>query len=115
MNPPRVTVWITTQFAALHHWPKAPDAVKFLRTPHRHLFKIRVGFRVMHNDRDVEFFIAKRLVEAYVREQFDNTTTTYSCEQFAMDILGHFDMMNCCSVEVSEDGENGALIERTDI
>lgn len=102
-------VWITTQFPAFHKWDNAPDVVRFLRSPHRHLFHVKIGVEVTHNDRDVEFFMLKQEVEEFIEENYWGKSNVGSCEMIAERLLTHFEAAFC---EVSEDGENGARLEQ---
>ena len=105
-----VEVWCTLQFESVHCWPDAPDAVFFLRTPHRHVFHAKLWFEVSHDDRDIEFILAKRRAEEFVGHWRNaEQTLTWSCERWATELLNE---MGAGRVEVSEDGENGALVSR---
>lgn len=54
----------------LHRWPDAPPDVAFLRFPHRHMFKFEVELRVWHCDRDIEFILLKRELQARVEAKY---------------------------------------------
>ncbi len=105
----RTFVWVTTQFEACHRWLGAPKDVYYLSYYHRHLFKVKVTIEVSHGNREVEFFQFKRKLDIYLKELYAGRKFEFSCEQIATDILKQF--INCDSVEVSEDGENGATVE----
>jgi hypothetical protein len=106
----RVRVYATTTFEGFHRWPDAPLEVAFLRDRHRHLFHIRAEVRVTHSDRDVEFILLKRQLDRAIGElKYEYDTSTWSCEQWAECLLGRLKLDR---VEVSEDGENGAIVER---
>jgi hypothetical protein len=100
-------VWVTTRFAAFHRWSDAPQSVAFLREYHRHCFHVKMGVKVGHNDREVEFFTLQGQLGTYIAVHFANKMFTYSCEDIAEQILRRFDAVY---VTVSEDGENGATI-----
>lgn len=110
----KTVVYVTTTFEGFHCWPDAPDEVDFLRSRHRHLFHVKMGVKVDHNDRDQEFFILKRKLERLIEEVFvDDAMGEYensSCEDMAQLILSEF--VDAVFVEVSEDGENGAIVSR---
>ena len=107
----RMTVFGTCQFEAIHCWPNAPKDVEFLRTPHRHLFKLQFHAPVWHEDRDVEFIMLKRSVEHVCREKWAGKDIGHtSCESIAIQLLEYFPQLH--HVEVSEDGENGAAVWR---
>lgn len=101
-------VYITTQFEGFHAWKDAPDEVAFLRDRHRHMFKVEVQWEVTHDDRQREFFIMQRetnaVLAAYVEE---HKADVGSCEMIARWLK---EKLGACAVQVSEDGENGAIV-----
>lgn len=103
----KTIVWVTEQFVGFHRWKDAPDEVAFLREWHRHIFHVRLAVEVGHNNREVEFFLLKRQLGKFLQGSFNNKQFEYSCEQIAEMICDSF---NAYSVEVSEDGENGATV-----
>lgn len=115
-------IWVTFQKEGMHKYPAAATDpslatgdwldVSFLATPHRHIFHFRVEMEVNHDDRDVEFIQAKRIMEKWYSEgtlQLDYK----SCEMIARELY-----TKCVEqwpnrsyvIEVSEDGENGAKL-----
>ena len=100
-------IYVTTQFVAFHRWTEAPDEVSFLRQFHRHVFHVKVVLHVSHNDRDLEFFIIKARLENYIQSKLAGRFVDWSCETIATMILDHF---QAAQVDVSEDGENGAVV-----
>ena len=108
------TIWVTTQVPGFHYWSEAPDSVSFLKNEHRHLFHIRLFVDVEHDDRDVEFFTLKTELESYLKMKFGIPAYfgQKSCEMIARCISEYFEAggYNVASVEVSEDGENGAIV-----
>ena len=116
-------IWVTFQKEGIHKYPAALDDpalatgdeydVSFLGYPHRHIFHFRVSITVTHNDRDIEFIQFKRWLEKLYAEK--TLELDYkSCEMMSDDL---FDKIaekypnRSVKIEVSEDGENGALIE----
>ena len=116
-------IWVTFQKEGIHKYPAALDDpalatgdeydVSFLGYPHRHIFHFRVAITVTHNDRDIEFIQFKRWLEKLYTEK--TLELDYkSCEMMSDDL---FDKIaekypnRSVKIEVSEDGENGALIE----
>ena len=116
------SIWVTFQKEGIHKYPQASTDpklatgdwldVSFLGTPHRHIFHFRVEMEVFHDDRDVEFIQAKRIMERWYSDgtlQLDYK----SCEMMACDLYD-----KCYAkwpnrdytIEVSEDGENGCRI-----
>ncbi len=112
-------IWVTFQKEGIHRYPAAATDpklatgdwldVSFLADPHRHIFHFRVEMEVFHDDRDVEFIQAKRIMENWFT---DGTLVLNhkSCEMIARELHA-----SCVAqwpdrdyvVEVSEDGENG--------
>lgn len=99
---------VTYQCDGFHRWAAAPDDVAFLRNKHRHLFKVRVGIPVTHNDRDREFFMERdKVMDILLNHQWNDAG---SCEMIAEKILVGLPYAKWA--EVWEDGENGARLER---
>jgi hypothetical protein len=106
----RTTVYCCFRFAALHRWPEAKGEVAYLAHPHRHEFHARVDMEVRHEDRDIEFIGLKNRLRTQVEQlaaQADRVAT-WSCETWASQIMA---LVGARRVEVSEDGENGAVVE----
>lgn len=116
-------IWVTFQKEGIHKYPAALEDpalatgdeydVSFLGYPHRHKFHFRVAISVTHNDRDIEFIQFQRWLENLYKE--DVIQLDYkSCEMMSDDL---FDQISAkypgrdVKIEISEDGENGALIE----
>jgi hypothetical protein len=116
-------IWVTFQKEGIHKYPAALEDpalatgdeydVSFLGYPHRHKFHFRVAISVVHNDRDIEFIQFQRWLENLYKE--DVIQLDYkSCEMMSDDL---FDQIVAkypgrdIKIEISEDGENGALIE----
>jgi hypothetical protein len=112
-------IWITWQREGIHKYPAALTDpaladVQFLGYPHRHIFHFRVWIDVFHNDRDLEFIQFKRWCESlYSGHGAVLSLDHKSCEMMADDlyiqIAGRYPG-RVVHIEVSEDGENGALI-----
>ena len=117
-----ITVWCTFQFEGWHCWPDAPDAFTYLRNSHRHMFHVRAEVSVEHDNRDVEFIEMKRYLEAFatgLESEFvggPRYPTSLSCEMMAAlfvdEIRRVYGPRQVVVVTVSEDGENGATVER---
>jgi hypothetical protein len=115
-------IWVTFQKEGMHRYPAAATDpalatgdeydVSFLANPHRHMFHFRVWADVVHNDRDIEFIQFKRWLENLYRD--DTLQLDYkSCEMMADDLYIQIASRypnRAVWIEVSEDGENGALI-----
>ncbi len=105
----KTSIWVSHLFEGFHRWDKAPEDVAFLRNTHRHLFDVKVGMSVGHDDREIEFFQLQREVATYCKTHFERDMGELSCEMIAKQLLTEFD---ASFVEVSEDGENGAIVKR---
>lgn len=103
---------VTTQFEGQHCWPDAPEEVIFLRNVHRHMFCVCVRMEVFHNDREIEFIILKHQVEDFIADADWplHTSCEMMCESILEFIQSKYGPGRRISVEVSEDGENGAVV-----
>jgi len=113
-------IWITWQKEGIHKYPAALTDplladVQFLGYPHRHMFHFRVWIDVFHNDRDLEFIQFKRWCESLYHGQGAVLSLDHkSCEMMADDLYIQIASRypgRRVHIEVSEDGENGALIK----
>ena len=125
MNCAERKIWVTFQKEGIHKYPAAatdPNLatgdeydVSFLANPHRHIFHFRVWLGVTHNDRDVEFIQFKRWLEKLYSSTQGVLSLDYkSCEMMADDLYIQIAAKypgRAVWIEVSEDGENGALIK----
>ena len=107
-------VYCTVLLEGVHFWADCPfDEVSYLRYPHRHVFHVKAFKKVSHDDRDVEFILLKHKITSYFYDKYYNSTSRLfdfgpmSCEMIAKEIISKFDLSKC---EVSEDGENGAIV-----
>ena len=121
---PNKMIWITFRKEGIHCYPAAltdPTLatgdeydVSFLGHPHRHIFHFRVWISVTHNDRDIEFIQFKRWCESlYSGHGAVLSLDHKSCEMMADDLYIQIASRypgRVVHIEVSEDGENGALI-----
>ena len=106
-------IFVTFQREGIHCYPGAPEGVEFLRHPHRHMFHFKITMEVFHNDRDVEFILFKRELEALYTE---GTLILHSksCEMIAEELIEYISKKyehRDITVEISEDGENGAVLK----
>lgn len=103
---------VRTRFEGFHRWHDAPDEVDFLRNRHRHEFHVRARILVGHDDRELEFILVKRYLTKII-ESWGRELGSFSCEMMAStlanSILAHYGLRDL-EVEVSEDGENGAVV-----
>lgn len=103
-------VWVTFDRVGFHCYPDAPEEVAYLRDRHRHVFKFKVEVSVTHAERDIEFHMLKNFLE----KQYPVTECGgKSCETMALEVLNLIEENypnRRASVEVSEDGECGAVV-----
>jgi hypothetical protein len=104
-------IFVTFQKEGIHKYPNAPAGVEFLQHPHRHMFHFRVEIDVFHNDRDIEFILFKREIERLYSDGILELDYK-SCEMMADDLADYiykkYPRRNFL-IEISEDGENGAI------
>lgn len=110
-------IYVTFEREGVHCYPEAgtnPNLVdvSFLQYPHRHMFKFTVAIEVTHDDRDIEFIQFKRFCEG-LYDQGTLELNSKSCEMIAEEL--HYKISEKypgrdINIEVSEDGENGAMI-----
>lgn len=108
---------VTFQREGIHKYPAALEdpklvTVSFLGYPHRHMFHFRVRVSVTHNDRDIEFIMFKRELEALYNDSLF-LLDYKSCEMIAEDLIQYINNTypgRVVEVGVSEDGENGAIL-----
>lgn len=110
-------IFVTLQVPGEHRWPQAVEKSKYynhLANTHRHLFHIKVTAKVTEYNREIEFFEFKDIVLFVLTKRYPIRAGTSvhqfdhdSCEQIAQHLLND---LNVYEVEVSEDGENGAIV-----
>ena len=118
-------IWITFAKEGIHCYPAAATDpqlatgdeydVSFLASPHRHMFHFRVSIDVFHNDRDIEFIQFKRwIISLYNGDNSVLALDFKSCEMISDDLYLQIAARypgRTVWIEVSEDGENGALVK----
>jgi hypothetical protein len=107
--------WAVVRFQApgFHCYPDAPAEVKYLKSPHRHLFYIEVTIELFNDDRDIEYHIFNKQVRKFWGEP-DQDFESQSCEMLASALrtkVCSFYPNRQIKVSVFEDGENGAIVE----
>lgn len=112
MNANDTKIWVTFAIPGIHCYPQAPDDVDYLRHPHRHLFKFKITAQVFHDDRDIEFHQLMNWCKAQYTG--DLSVDYKSCEMIARELLtrlmDYSGPPRFWEVEVSEDGECGAIV-----
>lgn len=125
MSNMKSKIWVTFRREGTHKYPaaltdpklKTGDEydVSFLGYPHRHIFHFRVAIEVFHDDRDIEFIQFKRWLEnLYGKGTLE--LDYKSCEMMATDLYQQINSRypnREVTIDVSEDGENGATITWT--
>lgn len=109
------SIWVTFQKEGIHKYPAALEDprladVSFLGYPHRHMFHFKVEIEVFHDDRDIEFILFKRELEALYDESILELDYK-SCEMISDDLYDYVSSKypgRDVTIEVSEDGENGS-------
>ena len=103
---------VKTIFEDKHCWPAAPEEVAFLRNIHRHLFNVEVSCEVAHDDRELEFFMVKKVLDEIIRSQILLLPISKSCEQMGLVIKKalkeKYDREFV--VRIFEDNENGVEV-----
>lgn len=114
------TVFCSFDFEAWHNWPGAPAEYTYLSNSHRHMFHVVVTASVTDNERELEIIDMKHKFHYFSTTKFLGTSDKpmpYSCETMCESLIDYAKMMygaeRSYTVEVSEDGENGALITYT--
>ena len=116
MTATNTFIRVRTQFEGFHFYPGASEIdsrISFLEHPHRHIFKVEVKISVGHLDRELEFFLVKWALEAFIKSGDQNHK---SCEMIATDILEQHlipahGANRYYEVTVSEDGESDGIVE----
>ncbi len=115
----KYSVVVTFSIEGFHCWPAAKDVfpeVAFLSDRHRHMFGFRCYAHVTHTDRDKEFILLNREIKRNLHMYFEKDAYNVlefgamSCEAIGEFLLDQFPELY--KVEVWEDWENGAIIER---
>lgn len=122
-EPNNRMIWVQFTKEGIHRYPAALEDpnlktndeydVSFLGHPHRHMFHFKVWISVTHNDRDIEFIQFKRWLEKLYSEKILELNYK-SCEMMSEDLYSKINDRypnREVWIEVSEDGENGALLK----
>jgi len=116
MTATKTFIRVRTQFEGFHYYHNAGEIdsrIAFLEDLHRHIFKVEVKISVSHLDRELEFFLVKWALEAFIKAGNQNHK---SCEMIATDILEQhlipqYGKNRYYEVTVSEDGESDGIVE----
>lgn len=107
-------ITVTGEYEGFHWYEDAPDEVAFLKNRHRHMFKWSAEISVDHDNRELEFFMVRFMLEREVLPYIKLQDNLGSCEQQAERILnGLIEAygQRYYRVTVSEDGENSGSVE----
>lgn len=107
-------VKVRHQFIGFHRWLGAPEETAFLKSWHRHLFKIEVKMQVFHNDREVEFFALQDRIARWARRLRKHDVG--SCEMIAEKLLKVLEKeypQRFIEVTISEDGESDGIVNNS--
>jgi len=106
-------IWVRFERYGFHRYPDAPNAVDYLKHPHRHKFYFKVHIEVFHNDREIEFHMFLNWLLSLYDES--NLQLDYkSCEMMIDDLaakIGEAYPNRFFKIDVSEDNECGAVKE----
>ena len=111
-------IWVTFQKAGFHRYPAAGEDpnlsdVSYLAARHRHLFKFRVAIEIFHNDRELEFHQVLNYCESRYKDnhlEIDYKSVEMLADDLYVQLATRYPDRSIW-IEVSEDGENGALIK----
>lgn len=105
---------VKTSAEFIHQYTNAPDEVRFLSYPHRHMLQIEAIIEVFTDDRELEFILVKRTLNEILDGLRLTTVSDRSCEMIAQCILTKlrikYGTNRNYQIEVSEDGENSAVL-----
>lgn len=115
MKDSKSFIWVTFQKEGIHKYPQALTdpklkEVEFLGYPHRHMFHFKVKIEVFHDDRDLEFILFKRELEALYSDKGTMSLNNQSCEMIARELAKYIQSKypnRDLSISVAEDNENG--------
>ena len=114
-------VFVTFQIPGFHQWANAPDEHGYLASQHRHVFHFRVDIQVEGHDRSVEMIEFKNIARDTIFSTHSRAFGSHvdfggqSCEEIAFSLSSALQIKgyNVKKVEVSEDGENGAVVHES--
>lgn len=114
MKAIKTLIVVKGQFEGIHCWPECPyEGVSFLRVPHRHIFHVVAKIEVTHDDREIEFILAKRTLGNFLYEFYHrHDLGSKSCEMLAKEIGEHLNghVGPVYMISVSEDEENSSEV-----
>ncbi len=110
------SIFLRFTHEALHSYPQASGPTEYLKYPHRHLFHFEIQMEVFHDNREVEFLQLRNQVKDFIKDTYGYNFYSNSCEMVARNVL-NFLISNYGDdrnyrIIVSEDNENGAILEK---
>lgn len=114
----KLYIKVQTDVRGTHYYKEAPDEVAFLRNNHAHTFKIAVVFEVSHCERELEFFIVRKLINKHFEIAYSKDDVGLvkfegeSCETIASKLWAYFRRLGYkpFEISVSEDGLDYAYL-----
>lgn len=110
-------IYVKLKREGWHSWPAAPDKRSYLRSQHRHQFHVKVSMDVFHDERDVEFHDLMDEVDEVLPLRGPQGTGD-SCETMARivcTVLAERYPGRRIEVDISEDGEAGAVVNEENL
>lgn len=103
---------VTFQWSGVHHWPNAEGKHDYLQFTHRHMFKGSAKIQVWDHDREIEFFDVLDFIHDQLSDyrELDGRSCEWVGQDLIMRLLGKYGEQRSVEVEITEDGENGAII-----
>lgn len=112
MSNKKSYIGVSLQKEGIHQYLDAPEGVEFLKHPHRHMFHFEIEVEVFHDDRDIEFILFKRDMDAFLEDgqNWGHRSCEMICDVLWRNIRNHYGDRDM-NIKVSEDGENWARCE----
>jgi hypothetical protein len=102
--------------SGFHQWETAPEAVKYLRSLHRHVFHVELEISVYHNDRELEYHMVLGAMNKFIDSEMLGAmwNNRWSCEDMAFKIVlwaaDAYPDRPGYTCTISEDDENGSVV-----
>ena len=112
----KTNVIVKLQVEGIHWWKDARDVfpeVGFLSDAHRHIFHITCKKQVFHDDREIEFIQFSRWLQRLFSEdvvQLDYKSCEMIADEIVLEIRTKYGTNRDVTIEVSEDNENGCIV-----
>lgn len=101
-------------FEGLHFWNDAPTKVSWLRLLHHHNFVVRAKIAVVHDDRELEYFMVQSELEKWCNQLKPLIRSEgYSCETIAKKLIEVIKLKygeRAIAVTVHEDDNHGSEV-----